>query len=71
VGGRRKKILAHRLQNEDVNLTIRSEGGGKQVAAKISFISSPEMIAGANCHYIAQRACDHPYLACQLSDGEI
>jgi hypothetical protein len=29
------------------------------------------MIAGANCHHATRRARDHPYLAHQLSDGEI
>jgi hypothetical protein len=39
VGGH-QKILARRPQNENVDLTIRSEGGSVQVAAKISFVSS-------------------------------
>jgi hypothetical protein len=57
--------------NEDVDLAIKLEGGSEQVTAKISFLSSPKMIAGANCHRATRRARDHPYLARQLSDGEI
>jgi hypothetical protein len=34
-------------------------------------MSSPKMIAGANCHHAARRARNHNYLARQLSDGEI
>jgi hypothetical protein len=34
-----KKFLAHHLQNEDVDLAIRSEGGSKQVVVEISFMS--------------------------------
>jgi hypothetical protein len=49
--GRRKELLARRLQNEDVDLTIRSESGAEQVAAEISFMSSSKMIAGVNCHH--------------------
>jgi hypothetical protein len=30
------------LQNEDVDFVIRSEGGSEQVAAVISFMSSPK-----------------------------
>jgi hypothetical protein len=71
VGGRRKKILARHLQNEDVDLTIKSEAGSEQVATEISFVSLPKMIAGASCHRATRRARDHPYLARQLSDGEI
>jgi hypothetical protein len=56
---------------EDVNLAIRLEGGSEQVAAIISFVSSPKMIAGANCHHAARRTHDHPYLTRQLSHGEI
>jgi hypothetical protein len=38
VGGcTRKNFLARRPENEDVDLAIRSEGGGEQVAAEISF----------------------------------
>jgi hypothetical protein len=32
---------------------------------------SPKIIAGANYYHAARRAHDHPYLARQLSDGEI
>jgi hypothetical protein len=67
----RKRILARRLQNKDVDLAIRSEGGGEQVATEISFLSSLKIIAGANCHHAARRTLNHPYLAHQLSDGEI
>jgi hypothetical protein len=66
-----RKFLAHHLQREDVDLTIRSEGSSEQVATKISFRSSPKMVAGANCHHAARRTRDHPYLARQLSDCEI
>jgi hypothetical protein len=34
--------LVRRPLNEDVDLAIRSEGGGEQIAAKISFVSSPK-----------------------------
>jgi hypothetical protein len=44
----KKKILARRLENEDVDLMIRSEGSGDQVAVEISFVSSLKMIAGAS-----------------------
>jgi hypothetical protein len=37
-----KKILACRLQNEDVDLAIRLEGGSEQVAAEISLVLSPK-----------------------------
>jgi hypothetical protein len=37
-----KKKLAPRLQNEDVDLAIRSEGGSEQVVVVISFMSSPK-----------------------------
>jgi hypothetical protein len=40
VGGGKKKILARCPQNEDIDLSIRSEGSGKQVAMKISLVSS-------------------------------
>jgi hypothetical protein len=53
------------------HLAIRSESGKEQVAMEISFVSSPNIIAGANCHHATRRARDHPYLARQLSDGEI
>jgi hypothetical protein len=35
-----------RPQNENVDLTIRSEGGSEQVAAEISFVSLPKMSPG-------------------------
>jgi hypothetical protein len=38
--------LASRLQNEDVNLAIRLEGGGKQVTVMESSMSSPKMTLG-------------------------
>jgi hypothetical protein len=34
--------LACRLQNKDVDLAIVSEGGSKQVAAEVFFVSSPK-----------------------------
>jgi hypothetical protein len=37
-----KKKLARHPQNEDADLTIRSESGSEQVAAEISFVSSPK-----------------------------
>jgi hypothetical protein len=60
VGGWRKKILARHVQNEDVNLAIRLEGGSEQIAMEISFMLSPKMIAGANCHHATRRARDLP-----------
>jgi hypothetical protein len=66
-----KNFLPRHPRNKDVELTIRSEGDSEQVAAEISFVSSPKMIAGANCHHASRRIPDHPYLARQLSDGEI
>jgi hypothetical protein len=45
VGGH-EKIPARDLQNEDVDLAIRSEGGNEQVAAGISFVSSPKRSSG-------------------------
>jgi hypothetical protein len=41
-----KKLLARHLENEDVDLAIRSEGGSEQVAAGISFVSSPKRPPG-------------------------
>jgi hypothetical protein len=58
--GRPKKILTRRPQNEDINLSIRSKGSSEQVAAKISFVPSPMMIAGANCHHATRRAPNLP-----------
>jgi hypothetical protein len=46
VGGRKKKFLARHLENEDVDLAIRSDGGSEQVAAGISFVSSPKRPPG-------------------------
>jgi hypothetical protein len=63
-------MLVRCLLNEDVDLAIRSEGGSEQVAAEISFMSSPKMIAETNCHHATCRAHDHPYLEHQLLDGE-
>jgi hypothetical protein len=61
VGGwTREKFLARHPQNEDVDLAIRSKSGGEQVAAEISFVSLLKMIAEANCHHAARRACDLP-----------
>jgi hypothetical protein len=59
VGGP-EKFLTRRPQNEDIDLSIRSKGSGEQVAAKISFVSSPKMIAGANCHDATRRAPNLP-----------
>jgi hypothetical protein len=36
------KNLERRLQNEDVDLAIRSESGNEQVVAVIPFVSSPK-----------------------------
>jgi hypothetical protein len=66
-----KNFPARHLQNEDVDLAIRLEGGNEQVAAGISFASSPKRVTGASCHHAARRARDRPYLVRQLSDGEI
>jgi hypothetical protein len=71
VGGWTRNFLARHSWNEDANLAVRSDGGSEQVAVEISFMSSRKIITGANCHHATQRARDHPYLACQLSDGEI
>jgi hypothetical protein len=54
------------LYGGTADLANRSEGGSEQVVAEISFVSSPKMIAGANCHHATRRAPDHSYLACQL-----
>jgi hypothetical protein len=64
-----KKILARHLQYEDASLAIRTEDGSEQVATEISFMSSPKIITGANCHRVTRRARDHPYLVRQLLDG--
>jgi DNA repair exonuclease SbcCD ATPase subunit len=54
VGGwTREKFLARHPRNEDVDLAIRSESGGEQVAAEISFVLSLKMITGANFHHAA------------------
>jgi hypothetical protein len=71
MGEWRPKILARCLENENVDRAIRSEGSSEQVATEKSFMSSPKIIAGANCHRATRRARDHPYLARQLSDSEI
>jgi hypothetical protein len=68
-GGEKNSGAPYEEQN--VDLASRSEGGSEQVAAKISFVSSLKMIARANCHHATRRARDRPYLARQLSDGEI
>jgi hypothetical protein len=62
VGGGRKKFGVP---------FVERRRGSEQVVAEISFLSSPKMIAGVNCHRATRRARDHPYLAHQLSDGEI
>jgi hypothetical protein len=56
--GRRKEFLAQRLLSENVDLSIKSEGGREQVAAEKSFVLSPKMIAGTNCHHAARRGRD-------------
>jgi hypothetical protein len=53
------------------DLAIKSEQGSEHIAAEISFVLSPKMIARANCHHAARRTLNRPYLARQLSDGEI
>jgi hypothetical protein len=62
------KTLARSLLNEHVDPAIRLEGDSELAAAEISFVSSPNMISGANCYHAARRVRDHPYLAWQLSD---
>jgi hypothetical protein len=52
------------------HLAIRSESS-ELVTVEISFVSSPKRVAGVNSHHATRRAHDHPYLARQLSDGEI
>jgi hypothetical protein len=41
-----KNILTHPPRNEDADLAIRSEGGGEQVAAMESSVSSPKTTPG-------------------------
>jgi hypothetical protein len=41
-----KNILTHPPRNEDADLAIRSEGGGEQVAAMESSVSSPKTTLG-------------------------
>jgi hypothetical protein len=40
------------------DLSIKSEGGREEVAAEKSFVLSPKMIAGTNCHHAARRGHD-------------
>jgi hypothetical protein len=64
--------VGHRASsNEDVDLVIRSEGCREQVTTEASFVSLLKMIAGVSWPSCCTRARDHPYLARQLSDGEI
>jgi hypothetical protein len=65
-----KKYLARRLRNEDVDLVIRSEGGKEEVATEISFVSSPKKSPGQAAIALHEELAT-PYLARQLSDGEI
>jgi hypothetical protein len=39
-----EKFFLHRPENEDVDLAIRLEGGGEQVAVMESSMSSPTMM---------------------------
>jgi hypothetical protein len=45
VGGR-EKLLARDSRNEEIDLTIRSEGGSEHVTVGISFVSSPKRSPG-------------------------
>jgi hypothetical protein len=67
VGGNRF-FVTRRLQNEDVDLAVRSEGGGEQVAVMESSMSSQRR------HWVWPPCCTvssrPPYLAHQLSEGE-
>jgi hypothetical protein len=56
---------------EDVDLSIRSEGGSEQVAAEISFMSSPKRSPERTAIALHKELAICPYLARQLSDGEI
>jgi hypothetical protein len=51
---------ACRPQNENVDLSIRSESGSELVAAEFSFLSAPKMIAEENYHHAARRAPNIP-----------
>jgi hypothetical protein len=59
------KYLARRLQNEDVDLAIRSEGGSEHVAAEISFMSSPKRSPERTAITLHEELAT-PYLARQL-----
>jgi hypothetical protein len=42
------------VKNEDADLATTSDGSNEQVVVKISFVSSPKRIAGANCNHAAR-----------------
>jgi hypothetical protein len=54
----------------DPHLANRSQVWVDRSPPKILRVVAEE-VAGARCHHAARRARDHPYLARQLSDGEI
>jgi hypothetical protein len=68
--GRRRKFLARVPENEDVDLVIRSKGGGEEVAVEEVLRDVAKDDAGSG-HHAAQGVPDHPYLEPQLSGGEI
>jgi hypothetical protein len=61
-----EQILARRRWNEDVDLAIKSEGGGEEVAVEEVLRAVAEDDAESGYH-ATQRVPDHPYLARQLS----
>jgi hypothetical protein len=64
-----EQILARCRWNENVNLAIKSEGSGEEVAVEEVLCAVAEDDAESG-HHATQRVPDHPYLARQLSGGE-
>jgi hypothetical protein len=64
-----EQILARCRWNEDVDLAIKSEGGGEEVSIEEVLHAVAEDDAKSG-HHAAQRVPDHPYLTRQLSGGE-
>jgi hypothetical protein len=62
------KALARHPENEYVDLAIRSEGGGEEVAVEevLRTVTEDEAESG---HHTTHQALDHPYLARQLLEG--
>jgi hypothetical protein len=62
VGGyTQENLLARHPENEDVDLAIKSEGGGEEVAVEEVFRAVTKNDAGSG-HHAAQRVPDLPYL---------